>query len=86
MRSLLQHYWPAHPPSWLRVAEVEVEAVLAERAAEQVAGLLEARRLAVARDRHWCQRQQVPQMGTLEPPAIQLTQPPSLRDIRSLQP
>ena len=77
MRSLLQHYWPAHPPSWLRAA------VLAERAAEQVAGLLEARRLAVARDR---KRQQAPQMGTLEPPAIQLTQPPSLRDIRSLQP
>ena len=31
--------------------------VLAERAAEQVAGLLEARRLAVARDRHQCQRE-----------------------------
>ena len=56
------------------------EAVLAERAAEQVAGLLEARRLAVARDRHRCQRQQVPQMGTLEPPVVQLTQPPSIRN------
>ena len=38
-----------HLPILLRAAEVEV--ALAERAAEQVAGLLEARRLAVARDR-----------------------------------